>query len=71
MRWFNPHPTQLGNTAEDRERFYALTRYPDEQEPGEIELASGSDFAQRLFFGPPRSDVAHGHVVLRWHAALS
>ncbi|MGK8436776.1 conjugative transfer ATPase [Ectopseudomonas hydrolytica] len=60
LRWFNPYPSQLGNTAEDREHFYALTRYPDEQEPGEIELASGSDFAQRLFFGQPRSDVALG-----------
>ncbi|WP_312975055.1 conjugative transfer ATPase [Stutzerimonas nitrititolerans] len=60
LRWFNPHPTQLGNSAKNRERFYALTRYPDEQEPGEIELASGTDFAQRLFFGQPRSDAALG-----------
>lgn len=59
LRWFNPHPTQLGPSAEDRERFYALTRYPEERESGEIELASG-DFAQRLFFGQPRSDVANG-----------
>ena len=28
LRWFNPHPTMLGSTADDRERFYALTRYP-------------------------------------------
>ncbi|MER2553342.1 MAG: conjugative transfer ATPase [Thauera sp.] len=63
LRWFNPHPTMLGPTAEDRDRFYALTRYPEEQEAGEIELeielASG-DFAQRLFFGQPRSDVDSG-----------
>ncbi|CAI07468.1 conserved hypothetical protein [Aromatoleum aromaticum EbN1] len=59
LRWFNPHPTLLGPSAEDRERFYALTRYPEEQEEGEIELASG-DFAQRLFFGRPRSDVTNG-----------
>ena len=59
LRWFNPHPTLLGSSAEDRERFYALTRYPEERESGEIELASG-DFAQRLFFGQPRSDVANG-----------
>ena len=59
LRWFNPHPTLLGPSAEDRERFYALTRYPDEVEDGEIELASG-DFAQRLFFGQPRSDVVNG-----------
>ncbi|UBI68478.1 conjugative transfer ATPase [Pseudomonas aeruginosa] len=60
LRWFNPNPTLLGATAEDRERFYALTRYPEEREEGEIELASGTDFAQRLFFGPPRSDVPNG-----------
>ncbi|MBX3668530.1 MAG: conjugative transfer ATPase [Rhodocyclaceae bacterium] len=59
LRWFNPHPTLLGPTAEDRERFYALTRYPEEAEEGEIELAS-EDFAQRLFFGQPRSDVDNG-----------
>ena len=62
LRWFNPHPTLLGAEAEDRERFYALTRYPDEIDEGEIELASG-DFAQRLFFGPPRSDLNSG----TWH----
>ncbi|MBV59818.1 MAG: conjugative transfer ATPase [Nevskiales bacterium] len=60
LRWFNPHPTALGPKPEDRERFYALTRYPEEQEEGEIELASGTDFSQRLFFGQPRSDVANG-----------
>lgn len=60
LRWFNPHPTQLGESAEDRERFYALTRYPDEQESGEVELASGTDFSQRLFFSQPRSDVEPG-----------
>ncbi|MGM1247502.1 conjugative transfer ATPase [Serratia marcescens] len=60
LRWFNPNPTALGTTPEDRECFYALTCYPEEQEEGEIELASGADFAQRLFFGQPRSDVANG-----------
>lgn len=59
LRWFNPNPGALGSTAEDRQRFYALARYPEEREEGEIELASG-DFAQRLFFGQPRSDVARG-----------
>lgn len=59
LRWFNPYPTMFGPSDEDREHFYALTRYPDEQEEGEIELAGG-DFAQRLFFGQPRSDVANG-----------
>ncbi len=59
LRWFNPHPMLLGSTPDDRERFYAATRYPEEPEEGEIELASG-DFAQRLFFGQPRSDVETG-----------
>ena len=58
--WFNPRPTMLGPTLEDRERFYRLTAYPTESEPGELELASGTDFAQRLFFGQPRSDVENG-----------
>ncbi|MFW7343917.1 conjugative transfer ATPase [Pollutimonas sp. H1-120] len=63
LRWFNPQPRLLGATAEDRARFYQLTAYPPTQEPDEIELASGRDFSQRLFFGQPRSDVARG----LWH----
>ncbi len=63
LRWFNPRPTLLGPRVEDRERFYALARYPDETEDGEIELASGRDFSQRLFFSQPRSDAEHG----TWH----
>ena len=59
LRWFNPRPSLLGPKAEDRERFYALTRYPEEGAAGALELASG-DFAQRLFFGQPRSDVDNG-----------
>ena len=59
LRWFNPHPTMLGSAAEDRERFYHLTTYPT-HEPCELELASGTDFAQRLFFRQPRSDVEQG-----------
>lgn len=60
LRWFNPHPTLLGPSAADQERFYQLTTYPQESEPGELELASGTDFSQRLFFGEPRSDVEQG-----------
>jgi conjugative transfer ATPase len=60
LRWFNPHPTLLGPEAEDRERFYRLAAYSDTPEPDEIELASGTDFSQRLFFGQPRSDVERG-----------
>lgn len=60
LRWFNPHPTMLGNAAEDRERFYQLTSYPLERESSELDLASGTDFAQRLFFREPRSDAVQG-----------
>lgn len=60
LRWFNPNPTLLGATTADRERFYQLTAYPKEAEEGDVELASGTDFSQRLFFGQPRSDVANG-----------
>ncbi|WP_423817541.1 conjugative transfer ATPase [Saezia sanguinis] len=60
LRWFNPYPTFLGDTPEDRERFYRLAAYPEETEAGETELASGTDFAQRLFFSEPRSDVRDG-----------
>ena len=60
LPWFNPGPALLGPTDEDRERFYRLASYPEDIEEGELELASGTDFAQRLFFGQPRSDVENG-----------
>lgn len=60
LRWFNPRPTLLGDTSQDRERFYRLAAYPDDIDDDELELASGTDFAQRLFFTPPRSDVQSG-----------
>lgn len=60
LRWFNPHPTLLGLGAEDRERFYRLTAYPNTCDADEIELASGCDFSQRLFFGQPRSNADQG-----------
>jgi conjugative transfer ATPase len=60
LRWFNPHPTFLGPSVEDRARFYEATAYPEATEPGELELASGTDFAQRVFFEQPRSDAEHG-----------
>ena len=61
LRWFNPNPTfcsaplpKTGNGL----RADPATRRAGE---GEIELASGTDFAQRLlFFGQPRSDVPNG-----------
>lgn len=57
IRWFNPYPSMLGDNEEGRLKFYQLTRYPEETEPGEVELASGTDFTQRLFFNQPRSDL--------------
>ncbi|TEP81989.1 conjugative transfer ATPase [Pseudomonas aeruginosa] len=63
LRWFNPNPTLLGPTPEDRERFFRMAAYPEEAEPGEVELASGTDFSQRLFFSEPKSDLHHGV----WH----
>ncbi len=60
LRWFNPHPTHLGDSREDEERFYQLAGYPDDPQGAEIELASGTDFAQRLFFGQPKSDAKGG-----------
>ena len=30
LRWFNPSPSLLGPTADDRERFYRLAAYPEE-----------------------------------------
>ena len=61
LRWFNPRPSQLGPTDQDRERFYRLTTYPEPSAgDDEIELASGVDFAQRLFFSQPRSDAERG-----------
>jgi conjugative transfer ATPase len=60
LRWFNPRPTWLGESREARERFYALTAYPPTADSSDFELASGSDFAERLFFSQPRSDVGTG-----------
>ncbi|MBK0032601.1 conjugative transfer ATPase [Erwinia sp. S43] len=60
LPWFNPGPALLGPTDEDRERFYRLASYPEATGEDELELASGADFAQRLFFGQPRSDVDNG-----------
>jgi len=59
IRWFNPQPLK-GGSPQDAEHFYHLASYPEEAEAGDLELASGTDFAQRLFFREPRSDLKHG-----------
>ncbi len=60
LRWFNPAPDWLGTDAEARRRFYHLAALPHGPAADEMELASGTDFAQRLFFCQPRSDVHNG-----------
>ena len=60
LRWFNPCPPHLGDTNDARARFYQLADYPDAPDDGELELASGTDFAQRLFFNQPTSDSTQG-----------
>ena len=60
LRWFNPNPHLLGDTPEARKTFYQLVALPENESCDELELASGTDFAQRLFFEQPRSDVSQG-----------
>ncbi|MGY2224409.1 conjugative transfer ATPase [Pseudomonas gingeri] len=60
LRWFNPAPKLLGNSPQQRQDFYRLADYPPDAADEELPLASGSDFAQRLFFEQPRSDVQQG-----------
>ncbi|WP_122339470.1 conjugative transfer ATPase [Pseudomonas caricapapayae] len=56
LRWFNPNPTLVP----DKDDFYRLTSYPETAEPGELELAAGRDFSDRLFFNQPISDLDQG-----------
>ncbi|KWU48834.1 conjugative transfer ATPase [Pseudomonas palleroniana] len=60
LRWFNPNPRLLGNTPEARRTFYQLAALSENESCDELELASGTDFAQRLFFEQPRSDASQG-----------
>ncbi|WP_300627865.1 conjugative transfer ATPase [Pseudomonas sp.] len=60
LRWFNPAPDWLGTDVEARRRFYRLAALPPPPQANELELASGTDVAQRLFFRQPRSDAEHG-----------
>ncbi len=60
LRWFNPAPDWLGSDPAAQQRFYQLAGLPQAPEAAELELASGTDFAQRLFFRQPRSDTEHG-----------
>ncbi|WP_460149040.1 conjugative transfer ATPase [Pseudomonas sp. S3_E10] len=54
LRWFNP------NTTLDQKQLYPLANPPEAPAANDLPLASGTDFAQRLFLNPPRSNVKHG-----------
>ncbi|ONH50895.1 conjugative transfer ATPase, PFL_4706 family [Pseudomonas cedrina] len=56
VRWFNPAAGLLGSDAQARRRFFELT--DTDSSGAEDALASGTDFAQRLFVRQPRSDAA-------------
>ncbi|MCO7620171.1 conjugative transfer ATPase [Pseudomonas guariconensis] len=61
VRWFNPHPDHLGQADRDIRRFYELVCEPvPELAPGELPLASGTDFSENLCFREPRSDLKKG-----------
>ncbi|WDG40849.1 conjugative transfer ATPase [Pseudomonas synxantha] len=60
IRWFNPNPRLLGDTAIARKAFYQLAALSENEFSDDLELASGTDFAQRLFFEQPRSDAQQG-----------
>ncbi|WP_447792077.1 conjugative transfer ATPase [Pseudomonas farris] len=55
--WFNPAPTL---TNEAPEEFYRRVAYPEAGDDESLELPFDHDFAERLFFNEPRSDVQHG-----------
>lgn len=61
LRWFNPSPAMLGTSPEERRRFYAAaSSIDDERDKDDLPLASGTDFAQNLFYSQPRSDARGG-----------
>ena len=57
LPWFNPAPTL---TDETPEAFYARVAYPETADGESLELPFDHDFAERLFFNEPRSDVQRG-----------
>ncbi|PMV22630.1 conjugative transfer ATPase [Pseudomonas sp. FW305-3-2-15-A-LB2] len=60
LRWFNPNPIRLGSSANSREHFYQVAGIPETTADHDLELASGNDFTQCLFFSQPRSDAREG-----------
>ena len=57
LPWFNPAPAL---TDETPAAFYAQVAYPEIGDGESLELPFDHDFAERLFFNEPRSDVQRG-----------
>ncbi len=57
LPWFNPAPRL---TDEAPENFYRRVAYPESGDGESLDLPFDHDFAERLFFNEPRSDVQHG-----------
>nr|WP_222933322.1 conjugative transfer ATPase [Pseudomonas fragi] len=57
LPWFNPAPSL---TDEAPEEFYRRVAYPECGDGETLALPFDHDFAERLFFNEPRSDVQHG-----------
>ncbi|MEB2626819.1 TraC family protein, partial [Pseudomonas sp. YuFO8] len=54
LPWFNPAPRLTDEAPED---FYQCVAYPESSDGESLELPFDHDFAERLFFNEPRSDV--------------
>src|SRR3546814_17472819 len=46
LRWFHTTPPLLGATSEDREPFYAMSRYPEGRVEGQTPPLSGTNIPQ-------------------------
>lgn len=57
LPWFNPAPALTG---ESRAEFYRRVPYPEDGETDSLQLPFDHDFAERLFYQEPRSDVEQG-----------
>ncbi len=57
LPWFNPAPRL---TDEAPEEFHRRVVYPEPRDGESLELPFDYDFAERLFFNEPRSNVQRG-----------
>ncbi|ACO79775.1 lipoprotein [Azotobacter vinelandii CA] len=61
VHWFNPRPDHLGATDADIRRFLELVcQAPEGLSEDDLPLASGTDFAQNLFYREPQSSTPKG-----------